>query len=68
MLERIPDYPINKQDAEGNTGLLLAYVRGHAALCKSLVKAGACLGVPNKKGETIFNYLLATKTLLYRQV
>jgi ankyrin repeat protein len=66
LLDACPSFCIDKQDADGNTGLLLAYTRGQAGLCKALVKAGACLGVANKLGVTIFNYQLATKTLLYR--
>ncbi|CAG0905970.1 unnamed protein product [Cyprideis torosa] len=57
---------VNTTDAEGNSALLLGYMRGHSGLCKSLVKYGACLGTPNKQGVTIFNYQLATKTLLLR--
>lgn len=44
FISTMPDYPINKPDAEGNTPLLLAYQNGNGNLCRALVKAGACLG------------------------
>ena len=46
--------------------LLLAYMKGNVALCKALVRAGACLAATNKNGVSIFNYQLATKQLLVR--
>ena len=46
--------------------LLLAYMKGNGNLCRTLVKAGACLGAMNKDGVTIFNYQVATKQLLSR--
>ncbi|KAG8035383.1 hypothetical protein G9C98_006829 [Cotesia typhae] len=52
--------------ADGNTPLLIAYMKGNGNLCRTLVKAGACLGSMNKDGVTIFNYQVATKQLLYR--
>lgn len=66
FLECMPSYPINTPDLQGNTPLLLAYMRGQSKLCRVLVKAGACLGAENKDGVTIFNYKLATNQLLYR--
>lgn len=54
------------QDLDGNTPLLIAYMKGNGQLCRTLVKAGACLGSMNKEGITIFNYQVATKQLLYR--
>jgi len=53
-------------DLDGNTPLLIAYMKGNGNLCRTLVKAGACLGSMNKDGITIFNYQVATKQLLYR--
>ena len=41
-------------------------MKGNGQLCRTLVKAGACLGSMNKEGITIFNYQVATKQLLYR--
>lgn len=39
-------------------------MKGHGNLCRSLVKAGACLGCMNAGGITLFNYQVATKQLL----
>ncbi|XP_076282442.1 rabankyrin-5 [Lasioglossum baleicum] len=66
FLECMSQYPINKTDLEGNTPLLIAYMKGNGQLCRTLVKAGACLASMNKEGITIFNYQVATKQLLYR--
>nr|CAD7458904.1 unnamed protein product [Timema tahoe] len=66
FLECMPNYPLNQPDLHGNTALLLAYMKGNGNLCRTLVKAGACLGAMNKDGVTIFNYQVATKQLLYR--
>ncbi|KZC07909.1 Ankyrin repeat and FYVE domain-containing protein 1 [Dufourea novaeangliae] len=66
FLECMSQYPINKTDLEGNTPLLIAYMKGNGQLCRTLVKAGACLGTMNKEGITIFNYQVATKQLLFR--
>jgi len=41
-------------------------MKGNGNLCRTLVKAGACLGAMNKDGVTIFNYQVATKQLLSR--
>lgn len=66
FLESMPKYPINAVELQqGNTPLLLAFMRGQAPLCKVLVKNGACLGAENKDGVTIFNYKLATNQLLH---
>ncbi|XP_021369516.1 rabankyrin-5-like isoform X1 [Mizuhopecten yessoensis] len=64
--ESMPDYPIDRQDAEGNTALLLAYVNGNGSLCRSLVRSGARLGTMNKQGLSIFNAPVATKQLLFK--
>lgn len=67
FIECMPQYPINAPELQqGNTPLLLAYMRGQAPLCKVLVKNGACLGAENKDGVTIFNYKLATNQLLHK--
>ncbi|XP_037922390.1 rabankyrin-5 [Hermetia illucens] len=66
FLECMPKYPINEPDMDGNTPLLLAFMRGQAPLCKVLVKNGACLGAENKDGVTIFNFKLATDQLLHK--
>lgn len=66
FLECMPKYPINQPDVQGNTPLLLAYMRGETQLCRVLVRSGACLGAENKDGVSIFNYKLATNQLLHR--
>ncbi|CAL7948855.1 unnamed protein product [Xylocopa violacea] len=66
FLECMSQYPVNSADLDGNTPLLIAYMKGNGQLCRTLVKAGACLGSMNKEGITIFNYQVATKQLLYR--
>lgn len=66
FIECMPNYPINQPDVQGNTPLLLAYMRGETQLCRVLVKSGACLGAENKDGVSIFNYKLATSQLLHR--
>lgn len=65
FIEYMPDYPINKPDLDGNTALMLAYMKGNGNLCRALVKAKACIGSMNKDGVTIFNYQVTTKQLLY---
>lgn len=66
FIEIMPQYPLDKIDLDGNTALLLAYMKGNGNLCRTLVKAGACVGAMNKDGITIFNYQVATKQLLRR--
>ncbi|XP_017086725.1 rabankyrin-5 isoform X2 [Drosophila eugracilis] len=66
FLECMPKYPINISDMDGNTPLLLSFMRGQSPLCKILVKAGACLGSENKEGVNIFNFKLATDQLLHK--
>lgn len=48
------------------TALLLAYMKGNGNLCRTLVKAGACVGAMNNEGITIFNCQMATSQLLSR--
>ncbi|XP_035691517.1 rabankyrin-5-like [Branchiostoma floridae] len=62
----MPEYPLDAPDAEGNTALMLAYMNGNGGLCRSIVRAGAKLGIMNKHGVSIFNAPVATKQLLYR--
>uniref|UniRef100_A0A8D0PFE8 Rabankyrin-5 n=1 Tax=Sus scrofa TaxID=9823 RepID=A0A8D0PFE8_PIG len=66
FLECMPEYPLDKPDADGNTVLLLAYMKGNANLCRAIVRSGARLGVTNNQGVNIFNYQVATKQLLFR--
>uniref|UniRef100_A0A2K6RKI5 Ankyrin repeat and FYVE domain containing 1 n=1 Tax=Rhinopithecus roxellana TaxID=61622 RepID=A0A2K6RKI5_RHIRO len=66
FLECMPEYPLDKPDADGSTVLLLAYMKGNANLCRAIVRSGARLGVNNNQGVNIFNYQVATKQLLFR--
>ncbi|KAJ7997343.1 hypothetical protein DPEC_G00228000 [Dallia pectoralis] len=66
FLECMPEYPLDKPDNEGNTVLLLAYVKGNANLCRAIVRSGARMGLNNNQGINIFNYQVATKQLLFR--
>uniref|UniRef100_A0AAZ3P4Q1 FYVE-type domain-containing protein n=1 Tax=Oncorhynchus tshawytscha TaxID=74940 RepID=A0AAZ3P4Q1_ONCTS len=66
FLECMPEYPLDKPDNEGNTVLLLAYMKGNANLCRAIVRSGACMGLNNNQGINIFNYQVATKQLLFR--
>jgi len=66
FLECMPDYNIDRPDTEGNTPLLLAYIKGSGDLCRAFVKRGAILGTLNKSGVNIFNHQVATKQLLFR--
>ncbi|XP_074596039.1 rabankyrin-5 [Brevipalpus obovatus] len=61
-----PNFPINKQDNDGNTPLLLAYINGNVNLCRALVRSKACLGISNKNGVNLFNCHVASKNLLYK--
>lgn len=66
FMQCMPEYPLNTQDGEGNTALLLAYRNGNANLCRVLIRFGACLGSTNKSGINIFNAQVASKNLLIR--
>ncbi|KAK9876362.1 hypothetical protein WA026_012671 [Henosepilachna vigintioctopunctata] len=66
FLEYIPNLQINKPDINGNSPLLLAYMKANASLCRSLVRANACLGLENNERVTIFNYQVPSKHLLNR--
>jgi len=66
FLECMPEYNIDRPDGEGNTPLLLAYIKGSGDLCRALVKRGAILGTLNKSAVNIFNHQVATKQLLFR--
>ena len=41
-------------------------MNGNGNLCRAVVRAGACLGVMNKDGASIFNIPVATKQLLFK--
>ena len=62
----VPDYPLDQQDDDGNTALLLAYMGGNTALCDALIQAHAHPGISNKQNISIFNAPVATKQLLFR--
>lgn len=67
MLMRVaPKFPLDRQDIDGNTPLLLAYHCGSTALCDSLVQYSAHPGIANKQNISIFNAPVATKQLLFR--
>ena len=67
FMECMPEYPLNQPDAEGNTALLLAYMKGNGGMCRALVKAGAAvLGNFNNAGVSIFNCAVASKSLLFK--
>lgn len=66
FMQCMTDYPINSQDSEGNTPLLLAYKNGNGNLCRALLRYKASLGATNKSGTNIFNAQVASKNLLYR--
>ena len=61
-----PNYPLDQQDDEGNTPLLLAYMGGNTALCDALVQAHAHPSICNRQNVSIFNAPVATKQLLFR--
>ena len=66
FISSMPEYPVNKMDADGNTPLLLAYINGNWNLCRALVQAGSCLGQCNRQGINIFNSQVASNQLLYK--
>ncbi|CAF1118017.1 unnamed protein product [Rotaria sordida] len=64
LLEFYPKFPLDVQDAQGNTALLLAYKNGHGQLCRALVAAGANLSICNYDSFSIFTMPTASKALL----
>lgn len=44
--------PLDMQDANGNTMLMLAAYHGHAALVSELARRGANVDLPNDRGQT----------------
>ena len=61
-----PKFPINAQDEEGYTPLLLSYIAGSTGLCDILVSVGAHPGMCTKQKLSIFNAPVATKKLLFK--
>ena len=66
LLGVAPNYPLDHQDNDGNTPLLLAYFGGSTSLCDSLIQKAAHPGMSNKQNVSIFNAPVATKQLLFR--
>ena len=67
MLMRVAaTFPLDHQDNDGNTPLLLAYHCGSTALCDSMIHHLAHPGVANRQNISIFNAPVATKQLLFR--
>ncbi|CAF3694746.1 unnamed protein product [Rotaria socialis] len=64
ILKRYPTFPLDIQDAQGNTALLLAYKNGHGQLCRALVTAGANLSICNNDSLSIFTSPAPSKALL----
>ncbi|CAI5439845.1 unnamed protein product [Caenorhabditis angaria] len=55
---------IDAQDADGNTALMIAYSLGNAAVCRSLLRRKASMGIKNNGDVNVFTYETATKQLL----
>lgn len=43
--------PVDSQDAEGNTALMLAAYHGHAATVRALIERGADVDLANDRGQ-----------------
>lgn len=66
LMVATPQFPINANDADGNTALMHAYFSGNASLCDALIRNGGHPAAMNRQGVTIFNAPVATKQLLFR--
>ena len=66
LMRAVPNFPLDRQDNDGNTPLLLAYSAGSTTLCDCLVQNSAHPGICNKQNVSIFNAPVATKQLLFR--
>ncbi|CAF3398603.1 unnamed protein product [Rotaria sp. Silwood1] len=64
ILKYHPTFPLDIQDGQGNTALILAYKNGHGQLCRALVSAGANLSICNNDSFSIFTIPAASKALL----
>ncbi|UJR21238.1 hypothetical protein I4U23_024333 [Adineta vaga] len=64
LLQFYPNFPLDIQDAQGNSALLLAYKNGHGPLCRALVTSGANLSICNHDLLSIFTMPTASKALL----
>ncbi|CAD6184343.1 unnamed protein product [Caenorhabditis auriculariae] len=56
---------IDARDADGSTALFISYSHGNSALCRALLRRGACMGIRNAFGVNVFTYETATKQLLF---
>jgi ankyrin repeat protein len=54
---------INASDDDGNTALLLAVRFNHVDIAKLLLENGADASLPNKRGETVWHWLVAVEKL-----
>ncbi|UJR28238.1 hypothetical protein I4U23_009488 [Adineta vaga] len=64
LLKNHPAFPLDIQDGQGNTALILAYKNGQGQLCRALVTAGANLSICNSDGMSIFTIPAASRALL----
>ncbi|CAF1139911.1 unnamed protein product [Adineta ricciae] len=64
LLQFYPKFPLDIQDTQGNSALLLAYKNGHGQLCRALVIASANLSICNHESLSIFTMPAASKALL----
>uniref|UniRef100_A0A915DVL8 Ankyrin repeat and FYVE domain-containing protein 1 n=1 Tax=Ditylenchus dipsaci TaxID=166011 RepID=A0A915DVL8_9BILA len=65
ILEVHPNFPLEIPDMYGNTLFLLSFLNANAELCRLALKNGACMGVVNHHGQTVFNIDTPTKQLLF---
>uniref|UniRef100_A0A183BQX3 ANK_REP_REGION domain-containing protein n=1 Tax=Globodera pallida TaxID=36090 RepID=A0A183BQX3_GLOPA len=65
ILKAQPNYPLETADMFGNTMFLLAFINGNSELCKLALRNGACMGVMNNQGQTVFNFSTPTQQLLF---
>uniref|UniRef100_A0A5S6QBV3 FYVE-type domain-containing protein n=1 Tax=Trichuris muris TaxID=70415 RepID=A0A5S6QBV3_TRIMR len=65
IMKLVPEYSVDMLDPDGNTLLLLAYMRGNFALCMGAIKNDACVGMTNRQGVSIFNYPSPSPKLLH---
>uniref|UniRef100_A0A914GXB1 Ankyrin repeat and FYVE domain-containing protein 1 n=1 Tax=Globodera rostochiensis TaxID=31243 RepID=A0A914GXB1_GLORO len=65
ILKAQPNYPLEAADMFGNTMFLLAFINGNSELCKLALRNGACMGVMNNQGQTVFNFSTPTQQLLF---
>jgi ankyrin repeat protein len=66
LFPRVKD--MNPKDVDGNTPLICAYDSESSVLCKAFVSNGAHVGLPNNKGQTIFDIKISNKKLLIRLI